>query len=82
MEVVSDDDRRRDLEIKRREYAQASIPEHWIVDPLQARIAVLRLEGERYVVHGEFERGTSATSVLLEGFAIEVTAALQGEVSA
>ncbi len=33
MEVVSDDDRKRDLETKRIEYAQAAIPEYWIVDP-------------------------------------------------
>ena len=57
MEVVSDDDRRRDLETKRREYAQAGIPEYWIVDPQQARITVLRLDGTTYVVHGDFPRG-------------------------
>ena len=33
MEVVSGDDRRRDLETKRLEYARAGIPEYWIVDP-------------------------------------------------
>ena len=35
MEVVSsgDEDRRRDLKTKREEYAQARIPEYWIVDP-------------------------------------------------
>jgi Uma2 family endonuclease len=35
MEVVSsgDEDRRRDLKTKRQEYAQAGIPEYWIVDP-------------------------------------------------
>src|SRR4051812_11996140 len=76
MEVVSDDDRRRDLETKRREYAQAGIPEYWIVDPLLARITVLRLDGPAYAVHGEFPRGTRATSHLLPGFAVDVTAAL------
>jgi Uma2 family endonuclease len=35
VEVVSgeDEDRRRDLDIKRREYARARIGEYWIVDP-------------------------------------------------
>jgi Uma2 family endonuclease len=48
MEVVSDDpeDRRRDLETKRREYARAGIPEYWIVDPREGRILVLRLGGK------------------------------------
>jgi Uma2 family endonuclease len=76
MEVVSDDDRRRDLETKRREYAQAGIPEYWIIDPQQARITVLRLDGATYVVHGDFPRGTQAASHLLPGFTLDVTAAL------
>jgi Uma2 family endonuclease len=77
MEVVSDDDRRRDLETKRREYAQAGIPEYWIVDPQQARITVLRLEGASYVIHGEFPQSTQAISHLLPGFTVDVTAALK-----
>ena len=78
MEVVSDDDRRRDLETKRREYARAGIPEYWIVDPQQATITVLRLDGvtSTYVVHGDFPRGTQASSHLLPGFTLDVTAAL------
>ena len=74
MEVVSLDDRRRDLEIKRREYARAGIPEYWIVDPQRAQITVLRLDGQKYMVHGEFPKGTRATSVLLPGFGVEVDA--------
>jgi Uma2 family endonuclease len=78
MEVVSDDpeDRRRDLEIKRREYARAGIPEYWIVDPREGGILVLRLAGKRYVMHGEFARGTAASSHLLPGFTVDVTEAL------
>ncbi len=78
MEVVSDDDRRRDLETKRREYAQARISEYWIVDPQLEQIIVLRLEGENYAVHGEFKKGTQATSNLLAGFGVDVAAALSG----
>jgi Uma2 family endonuclease len=77
MEVLSDD-RRKDLEIKRGEYARAGIPEYWIVDPLPGRITVLRLEGDRYAVHGEFARGRRATSALLDGFAVDVAEALKG----
>ena len=76
MEVVSDDDRRRDLETKRQEYAQAGIPEYWIVDPRQARITVLHLDGATYAVHGDFPMGTQATSPLFPGFTLDVTAAL------
>ncbi len=76
MEVVSDDDRRRDLEIKRREYAQAGIPEYWIIDPQQGRIIVLRLEQATYIEHGSFAKGDQATSALLPGFAVDVAEAL------
>jgi Uma2 family endonuclease len=76
MEVVSegDENRERDLEIKRQEYAQAAIPEYWIVDPQEQRITVLTLDGQSYRVHGEFVPGMQATSVLLPGFAVDVEA--------
>ncbi len=74
MEVVSNDDRGRDLEIKRLEYAEAGIPEYWIVDPQQSTITVLRLAGDHYDVHGCFAKGQTATSMLLPGFAIDVAA--------
>ena len=76
VEVVSDDDRRRDLEVKRLEYAQAHISEYWIVDPRDAKITVLTLDGDSYAVHGEFAPGEQATSRLLPGFAVAVAEAL------
>ena len=57
MEVVSSDDRRRDTETKRREYAQAGIPEYWIVDPQNEQLTVLTLDGGSYAVVGEFAAG-------------------------
>ena len=75
IEVVSED-RSRDLETKRSEYARAGIPEYWIVDPKFARIIVLVLDGTSYAVRGEFGPGDRATSVLLPGFEVDVTAAL------
>jgi Uma2 family endonuclease len=76
MEVVSSsrEDRERDLVRKRKEYGEAGIAEYWIVDPSQQQITVLQLQGETYGVHGEFRPGQPATSVLLPGFAVEVTA--------
>ena len=74
MEVVSPDDPRRDRETKRLEYAQAGIPEYWVVDPLQRSITVLTLDGQAYALHGEFDEGAVATSVLLNGFTVSVDA--------
>jgi Uma2 family endonuclease len=78
MEVVSQDDPDRDWVKKRSDYAEAGIPEYWIVDPHRGVIVVLELEAGRYVEHGEFPRGSRATSVLLPGFEVDVTAALAG----
>ncbi len=72
VEVVSPQNRQHDWETKRREYAQAGIPEYWIVDPGERRIVVLTLEGDRYVVSGEYTAGQDARSVLLEGFSVPV----------
>jgi Uma2 family endonuclease len=73
LEIVSSDEPARDLVEKRRDYAEAGIPEYWIVNPLDQTIMVLQLDGNAYVEHGIFGRGTSATSVLLSGFSIDVS---------
>jgi Uma2 family endonuclease len=75
MEVVSGTkaDRHRDLVVKREEYARAGIAEYWIVDPREERITVLRLHATRYIVHGEFGKGMTATSDLLDGFTVDVS---------
>ncbi len=79
LEVVSPDQSERDLTTKRGEYAEARIPEYWIVDPQRATITVLRLAGDRYDEHGVFGRGARATSALLPNFAVDVTAALDAD---
>ena len=78
MEVVSED-RRHDMEVKRVEYAEAGIPEYWIVDPRESKILVLVLEGDTYVVHGEFTTEQIATSRLLPGFAVNVADAISAK---
>jgi len=76
MEVLSEgpENRERDLETKRTEYAAARIPEYWIVDPEHNQITVLVLDGNSYRIHGVFGVGARATSVTLAGFDVEVAA--------
>lgn len=73
-EIVSpgEENRERDLVTKPEEYARAGIREYWIVDPELRSIKVLVLDGEAYRLHGEFQAGQTATSVLLDGFSVDV----------
>jgi Uma2 family endonuclease len=66
MEVVSGSgiDRERDLVIKRQEYAEAGIPEYWIVDPQEEQITVCHLaagsdEYEEVGTYGPWEQAES-----------------------
>jgi Uma2 family endonuclease len=81
VEVVSDEesDRERDLVTKPAVYAKAKIPEYWIVDPEKQQITVYRLARTRYAVHGVFAPGQKATSALLPGFEVDVTAVLSAQ---
>jgi len=56
------------------DYAEAQIPEYWIVNPLDDTITVLALDSAAYAAHGVFRRGDTATSRLLAGFAVGVDA--------
>jgi Uma2 family endonuclease len=76
VEVLSESNRDHDLNLKRDEYAQAGIPEYWIVDPDEGKIMVLALEGKEYAVHGEFTKGQEAVSRVLPGFGVDVASAL------
>jgi Uma2 family endonuclease len=65
---------KRDTEEKPRDYAEAQIPEYWIVNPLDETITVLTLDGDAYREHGAFRRGQAAASVLLDGFSVQADA--------
>lgn len=73
MEVVSGtaEDRRRDLIVKRREYAKDGIDEYWVVDPKEQRLLVLKRKGKAYVAHKDVRADGRAESALLRGFAVE-----------
>ena len=74
VEIVSPDRPERDLEEKPMDYAEAGIPEYWIVNPIDETISVLHLSGHAYAAHGVFRRGDVAVSALLQGFAVDVAA--------
>jgi Uma2 family endonuclease len=73
LEVVSPEKPARDLVDKRGDYAEAKIPEYWIVNPQTEVITVLRLNGDAYLEAGNYRRGQTAVSVLLTGFQADVS---------
>lgn len=79
VEIVSPDDPSRDLVVKRADYAEAAIPEYWIVDPRTEAVTVLGLTANGYVERGAFARGDVATSSLLDGVTVDVTALFDAE---
>ena len=79
LEVVSADKPERDLVEKRGDYAEAGIPEYWIVNPETETITVLRLEDTAYAEHGVFGRGAEAASALMPGFIVHVEAVFDAD---
>jgi Uma2 family endonuclease len=75
VEVVSEgeENRLRDIETKRQEYARARIPEYWIVDPENQRVTVLVLQEVTYREHGVFGPGNTVTSAILPGLTVAVS---------
>ncbi|MCY4014066.1 MAG: Uma2 family endonuclease [Gammaproteobacteria bacterium] len=74
LETVSPDDAARDYVVKRADYAEAGIPEYWIVDPRTELVTVLTLSGDAYAEDGAYGRGDTAVSRVLDGFDIAVDA--------
>ncbi|MBA3313354.1 MAG: Uma2 family endonuclease [Planctomycetota bacterium] len=81
VEVVSEDDPARDLVKKKREYAAAGIAEYWIADPRDLTLTIFTLDSgaTEYRAAGRYAAGETARSVLLDGLAIDVTAAFTHE---
>jgi Uma2 family endonuclease len=72
MEIVSPDKPTRDTQEKPRDYAEANIPEYWIINPLDETITVLVLQEGVYTSAGIFRRGERAGSTLLDDFSVSV----------
>lgn len=72
VENVSPDRPQRALEGKLVDYAEAGIPEYWIVNPIDHIIRVLTLTSDGYSLHGNFGPGEQATSVLLPDVVVDV----------
>jgi Uma2 family endonuclease len=73
VEILSEDDRRRDLVTKRREYAAAGIKHYWILDPKRKTALTLVLRESKYEVAGEFSGDATLTSDLFPDLEIPLS---------
>ena len=69
VEVLSSD-RRRDLVRKRQLYAEAGVPEYWIVDPRNDSVTLLELRDSEYAERAELTVFDTLTTPLLPGLSI------------
>ena len=69
VEILSSD-RNRDLVRKRQVYAEAGIPEYWIVDEQNHTVAPLALGGQEYFERGVLTQDDTLTTPLLPGLEI------------
>ena len=69
VEVMSQD-RRRDLVMKRGWYAEAGVPEYWIIDPVNDTITILELSTGEYVGRAVLGRDDTLTTPTIPGFAL------------
>ena len=70
VEILSSD-RNRDLVMKRDLYADAGIPEYWIVDPVNDVLTVLELSGNEYVER-TLGRDDTLSTAAIPGFALSL----------
>jgi Uma2 family endonuclease len=67
VEIISEGDAKRDRIEKLEDYAQAGIPEYWIVDPETKIVDVFRLEGESYKLLAHLAESDSLASPTFPG---------------
>ena len=63
-------DRARDLVMKRQWYAEAGIPEYWVLDPAADVLTILELFGDEYVTRATLGHGDTLTTPTIPGFAL------------
>ena len=71
MEVLSPSNPAHDRSLKYQLYAEAGVPEYWIIDPHERRVEVFVLRGGDYELLGRYGDNDTARSEVLEGFAFK-----------
>jgi Uma2 family endonuclease len=72
VEVLSRSTRERDIELKRKLYANYGIQEYWLVDPEAQAIEVLNLGDVDFVPQQVFTLGSNLTSITIPALSVPV----------
>ncbi len=72
IEILSPSSTRTDYLTKSKLYERFGVPEYWIVDPDSETVSVQTLEDDRYVLTGDYVRGDTLHSTVLDGFEFEL----------
>ena len=67
-------DRAKDLVRNRQWYAEAGIPEYWILDPVNDTLTVLELAGGQYIERAALGRNDTLTTPAIPGLSISLNA--------
>lgn len=73
VEILSPDKPSRDLVEKRADYAEAGIPEYWVVDPDRELLLQFKLEDGAYRKVAQLGRGSVVDSFVLSGLEVSVS---------
>ena len=72
MEVLSPSNPAHDRDLKYELYAEAGVPEYWIIDPHERTVEIFVLSSGAYELLGRFGENETAHSQVLDGFAVSV----------
>jgi Uma2 family endonuclease len=73
VEILSPSSIETDFLRKSKLYERSGVREYWIVNPESEIVSVQTLEGDRFVVAGDYGRNDTLTSTVLDGFTLDLT---------
>lgn len=73
IEILSPSSIEADFLRKSKLYERSGVREYWLVNPEGETVSVRALDGDRYVIAGEYSRGDTLRSTVLDGFEIELS---------
>lgn len=78
VEILSPGNTKHDLDTKFQLYQEASVPEYWIVNPMERNIIIYTLVKGEFLGSKIFTEGESAKSKHFEGLEVEVNKVFEG----